>query len=166
MWLDGPSFLFWNLINEKINLKEMGMKWQVPDLCHVNGATWFSAGAVSHTQHNIYKCALSYFSKYTLRIIHGTLCLLYKAHIAQCAHFAMHRLSLTSVPYALCRMCFVPYAIVPCAMCHVPCAIVLCAMCHVPFCFVPCAMCHVQNVLYTGLSRWTMAHLSAGARYW
>ena len=99
----------------------MGMKWQVPDLCHVNGATWFSGGAVSHTQHNIYKCALSYFSKYTLRIIHGTLCLLYKAHIAQCAHFAMHRLSLTSVPYALCRMCFVPCAMYHCALYHVPC---------------------------------------------
>ena len=102
----------------------MGMKWQVPDLCHVNGATWFSAGAVSHTQHNIYKCALSYFSKYTLRIIHGTL-------LAYCTKHILHSVHTLQCTDCLSQVCHMPYA--ECALyhmplCHVPCAIVLCAM--------------------------------------
>ena len=107
------------------------MKWQVPDLCHVNGATWFSGGAVSHTQHNIYKCALSYFSKYTLRIMHGTL-------LAYCTKHILHSVHTLQCTDCLSQVCHMPYA--ECALYHMP-------LCHVPLCFVPCTECALYRSL-------------------
>ena len=101
----------------------MGMKWQVPDLCHVNGATWFSGGAVSHT-HTI-------STNVHFRIFQSTLCVLYMAHFAYCTKHILHSVHTLQCTDCLSQVCHMPYA--ECALyhvplCHVPCAIVLCAM--------------------------------------
>ena len=101
------------------------MKWQVPDLCHVNGATWFSGGAVSTL--NTISTNVHFFQ--------STLCVLYMAHFAYCTKHILHSVHTLQCTDCLSQVCHMPYA--ECALyhmplCHVPCAIVLCAMCHVP----------------------------------
>ena len=85
--------------------------------------------------HNIYKCALSYFSKYTKHF----------------AYYAWHTLLIVQSTYCtVCTLCNAQTVSHKCAIClmqNVLCTMCHCAMCHVPLCFVPCTECALYRSL-------------------
>ena len=95
----------------------MEMKWPVPEVCHVNGPSWFSGGT-----------SLTRLTQYAL--FNTTIYVLYNTHLATVQYV---------IAYYTTRLCVLLRASLRIVQ-------------------MSCSLC-------TCLSQWTMAHLSAGARY-